>query len=69
MNKMKRMVIMGAAVGILFCGCQAASVTETPTSYDDTKDKLLQESQTKISYYEGLVVDLQEQLLDTKSAL
>ncbi len=63
------MIVLGATVGLLFCGCQAIASTETPVPYDDSKDKLLAESETKIAYYEELVVNLQDRLLDVQSAL
>ncbi|MBQ9806295.1 MAG: leucine-rich repeat domain-containing protein [Clostridia bacterium] len=69
MNKLKRMIVVGAAAGILFCGCQAAIDTETPVPYDDSKDKLLADAETKVAYYEGLAVNLQDRLLEVQSAL
>jgi len=71
MNKRKRLLAVGIALGLVLCGCQIATSPEeeTPVPYDDSKDKLLAESETKVAYYEDLVLTLQNQLLDVKGAL
>lgn len=71
MNKRNRLIAVGLALGILLSGCQMTSrpVEDTQTPYEDPKDKLLKESETKAAYYEELVCSLQDQLLDVKSAL
>jgi len=68
MKYLKHIVAFGAVAGLLLYGCQA-SVDPSTTYGDSTSDKLLDEAATKISYYESLVVDLQQEILDLKGTL
>ena len=68
MKKAKIVMLLCIVLCILLVGCQGKT-EEVPVPYDDTKDKLLEESGAKISYYEDLVVTMQQQIMDLKSAL
>lgn len=71
MKKTTRFMAMGIALGLILCGCQVTSkpLDNTQAPEESSKDKLLAESETKVAYYEELVVSLQNQLLDVKGAL
>jgi len=68
MKKAKIAILLCTVLCLLFVGCREQT-QEVPVPYDDTKDKLLEESGAKISYYEELVVTMQQQIMDLKSAL
>lgn len=69
MKKIKRVAVLCAVTGLLLCGCQEAVQDEPTPNADPITQQQLAESATKIAYYEELVVAMQGQILDLKSAL
>ena len=75
---MKKWIVLGMVLCILLCGCETASGNPNQPEEDSGQIEEEEASQTptenetsdaRIAYYEQLVIDLQEELLQVKSEL
>ena len=68
MKKTGCLILTFALLCMAFVACGELQLQSEPP-LDDNADLLLEETKTKLTYYEELVVVMQQQLMDLKSAL
>lgn len=70
---MKKMMALCGVVCALLCGCSPKETEDAPTLWTEAPDAYAQialdAAQTRISYYEELVDELQKEILDLKATI